>query len=156
MDYTLYAALHEDIAEGFVWLPANALPARCTVRISHHNGDRRRSVYCEALQLDKNFISRYNGADGTKKIADNGVDIMVMSNWYRFRLGRLQTQKKYMLEIKACNNWCGKLLACTHHPQVIVRVGAWLGIVSVSLGVVSIMPCISKAHQALYRLFSLI
>jgi hypothetical protein len=55
---------------------------------------------------------------------------MVMSSWYRFRLGGLQTQREYALNIEACDRWphtwYGKIRACTGHPQVVVRVGVWL------------------------------
>jgi hypothetical protein len=53
--YKLYAALHEDIAEGFVWLKYESLPARSIVKIAYSNNGRRRSVFCEALQFEKNF-----------------------------------------------------------------------------------------------------
>ena len=81
----IYAALHEDIAEGFVWLKQEGLTARCIVKII--NKDNKRRVYCEALQFEKNFLNLYN-RNGRKKIevADQTTSI-VMNHWYRSRLG---------------------------------------------------------------------
>ena len=71
---------------------------------------------------------------------------MVMNHWYRARLSPkepLKTQGEYFLEIKAFdrlyNRWFGRLRACTGHPQVLVRVGVWLGIISVGVSLFSLI-----------------
>ena len=152
--YKLYAALHEDIAEGFVWFKCDNLPARCIVKITYEDDSHcRRSVCCEALKLDKNFLELYNKKhcnhqpqyriEGAESLATS----MVINHWYRARLGPpkapLKTQEKYVFEIKAFDRWynksLGKLRACTGHPQVVVRVGVWLGIISVWLGVLGVI-----------------
>ena len=147
--YKLYAALHEDIAEGVVWLKDHDLPPRCVVKLTYGRG---RPVFCEALQFDKNFVERYNKQPRTFKIKDDDeslASLMVINHWYRARLARpslwarvtgdfgeaIETQKEYPLKIKALDRWYnthwGKLRACMGHPQVIVRVAAWLGLLSV-------------------------
>ena len=147
-NYKLYAALHENIAEGFVWFKCDGLPARCIVKITYNDNGCRRSIFCEALKFERNFLRLYNRRhcnqqpqyriEGYESIASS----MVMSYWYRARLGPggkpLETQATYTFEIEPfdrwCNRWWGKLRACTGHPQVVVRVGVWLGIISVWLG----------------------
>ena len=62
-----------------------------------------------------------------------------MSTWYRVRLGGLETQREYALDIVEANSWCGKIRACVHHPQIVVRVAVWLGIVSVALGALGVI-----------------
>lgn len=51
----LFAALREDTQQGWVWLQDSCLPARSIVKITNPaNGN---VVYCEALQIDNNFLS---------------------------------------------------------------------------------------------------
>jgi hypothetical protein len=139
----LYASLDDHIGEGFVWLQRPSLPPRCVVKIT--NPESKRSVYCEALQLEENFLQRYN--QSPRFTITNPASSIVMSGWYRARLGGLQTQREYALEVVEANSWCGKIRSCLHHPQIVVRVAVWLGIVSVALGalgvllgVISILP----------------
>jgi hypothetical protein len=41
----LYAAIHDQIAEGHVWLKKDGIPPRCIVQIT--NTDNRHRVYCD-------------------------------------------------------------------------------------------------------------
>ncbi len=129
----IFAARRDDVNEGFVWLKCPGLPSRCVVRIK--NPTKSKTVYCEALQIDENFLREYNKGSERIKIGTPD-DAIVMSGWFRARLGDLVKQNDYSLQIASCNGWWGKLRACMHHPQVVVRVAAWLGVVSVALGVV--------------------
>ena len=132
----ILAARRQDVNEGFVWLNRPGFPSRCIVRIK--NPGNSKSVYCEALQIDDNFRNEYN--DDTRRFQlDLTHDPIVISGWFRARLGDLERQKDYALEIAPCNGLWGKLRACMHHPQVVVRVGAWLGVISVGLGLVGII-----------------
>jgi hypothetical protein len=131
----LYASLDDHIGEGFVWLLRPCLPSRCVVKIT--NPESRRSVFCEALQLEANFIQRYN--QPPRFNITDPESSLVMSSWYRARLGNLETQREYALEVVEANSWCGKIRACLHHPQIVVRVAVWLGIVSVALGALGVV-----------------
>jgi hypothetical protein len=131
----IYASRDDDISEGFVWLPEADLPARAIVKITNPGtGD---SVVCEALQLDANFIRQYNHPPRFS-IAD-GASAVVMSSWYRARLGNLQTQRDYALRIERADALWHPICACMHHPQVIVRVAAWLAVLSVGLGLLGVV-----------------
>jgi hypothetical protein len=158
--YKLYAALHEDIAEGFVWLEEKQPRARCIVKITNRKNGR--SVFCEALQIERNFETLYNKGKTNPKYKievanakqdDSSVSPMVISHWYRAKLSPdepLKTQCEYCLEIKAFHRlpyrWWGMLRACMHHPQVVVRVGVWLGLISLILGVVSLFVAFDGVH----------
>src|SRR6266571_4797228 len=131
----LYAALRDEIGEGFVWLKQVDLPARCVVKIS--NPANGCSIYCEALQIESNFLKTYNQSPRIF-ISDPDATI-VMNNWYRARLGNLKPQQSYSLKITIENTYCGKLRACLDHPQVIVRVATRLGIASVGLGILGLV-----------------
>ena len=115
----IYAALEADISNGTVWLKQNSLPARCIVKIANETNDR--TVYCEALQFDENFLARYNAPTGNRRKIDDPDSSIVMGYWYRARLGDLNTSKTYSLLVKKAAPYWGDVWACLHHPQLIVR-----------------------------------
>lgn len=131
----IFASLTEDINEGFVWLQKNELQARTIVRI--FNPQSERFVYCEALQLEENFLKRYN--EGRRFRIDEPGSSIVMGSWYRAVLGGLETQRDYPLQIEPAHTVLGKFRACTHHPQVVVRVAAWLGLIGLVLGAIGVL-----------------
>ena len=128
----IYASLDDDVGEGFVWLKKQGLPSRGVVKIS--NLETSRSVFCEALQLEDNFLKQYNNSP--RYAIHNPESSIVMNGWYRARLGDVQTQREYDLKIVAADSTWGKVRACMDHPQVVVRVAVWLGVLSVVLGIV--------------------
>lgn len=90
----IFASVRDEISEGFVWLQDAGLSPRCVARIT---SPEKKTVYCEALQLEANFLKHYNQPPRLT-IGDPG-SVIVMSGWYRRRLGGLETQKDYALEI---------------------------------------------------------
>jgi hypothetical protein len=99
----------------------------CIVKITYRKNGR--SVFCEALQIERNFEKRYDRDKTTDKYKitehkkdDSSASPMVMSHWYRAKLSPnepLKTQCEYCLEIKAFhflhNRWWGMLKTCTDH-----------------------------------------
>lgn len=135
----IFAALRDDVNEGFVWVKRPGLPSRCVVRIK--NPANSKAIYCEALQIDDNFLTEYNNDshDSRRFKINTPETAIVMSGWFRAGLGDLLKQNDYPLEIVSCNGRWGRLRACMHHPQVVVRVAAWLGVTSVALGLVGVV-----------------
>lgn len=131
----LYAALREDTQQGWVWLQNPSLPVRSIVKII--NSENGKSIYCEALQIDKYFLNIYNQLPRTS-IAD-AKNAIVISGWYRAALGELSSKIDVALIITPSNSWFGKFMACIYHPQVVVRVAAWLGVISVALGFLGVV-----------------
>lgn len=140
--YRLYAALHGDIAEGFVWVGGSGdFPPRTVVEIRNEKNGKR--VFCEALRLEKNFERLYNGHQGTCKIDATGESIpLVMNYWYRAQLGSLgeplATQADYALTVEPRAGLRARLRACCRHPQLVVRVSLRLGLLGIALGVISL------------------
>ena len=139
----LYAALLDDAHQGWVWLQNPALPARSVVKIS--NPANGKSVYCETLQIETNFLAQYNQSP-RYNIKDPSSSL-VIGAWYRAALGGLQAQTEVSLSVTPANSWWGKFGACIHHPQIVVRLSAWLGgigfvlgIIGFVLGVLSVWP----------------
>ena len=131
----IYASLAEDAQQGWIWSNYPAFRHRSVIKIT--DTKTQRSVYCEILQIDKNFIRRYNKA-GTYKI-EKPEDAVVMSEWYRQSLGYYTQETISTMNIKPATGSWGRFRACTDHPQVVVRVAAWLGLISVCLGMVGVI-----------------
>jgi hypothetical protein len=131
----VYVSLPEHTNEGFVWLKAPTLPQRSVVRLG--NPSTGESAYCEVLQIDENFQRIYNSSEWRIKI-DAAESAIVMNQWYRKRLG-LQPQQDYSLEVDPRNRWFGRIRACMQHPQNVVRVAVWLGVISVATALVGLV-----------------
>jgi len=131
----LYSALREDSQQGWVWLQNSSFPERSIVKIT--NTKVRKSIYCEALQIDNNFLKAYNKPPRIS--ITNPQTTLVINGWYRAKLGGIHSQTDVDLTVTRCNSGYGKFMACIYHPQTVVRVAAWLGAISVVLGFVGII-----------------
>ena len=132
--YKIVAATRTDMNEGWVWLSGYNYAPRSIIRI--RNKSNGKAIFCEALEIDDNFINEYNQPPRVHIKSDENT--IVMNGWYRNRLGRIETKATHDLEVTEANGLCGKFFASTGHPQVVVRLATWLGVISVALGVVSI------------------
>jgi hypothetical protein len=133
MTYSIYAALHEDINSGWVWV--GGLPGRTVVCITNSQNGKR--VYCEALAIDENFQRFYN-RDGRVPIRKPSSSI-VLNDWYRQRLGGLDTKVNHELAISVEEHWLGRVRSCLDHPQIVVRLATRLALWSVALGVFGVV-----------------
>jgi hypothetical protein len=135
MPYKVYAALSEDINSGWVWVAHPEVPSRTVVRIVNQSNGK--DIYCEALAIEPNFVSTYDSAGGTCPIK-GAANAIVINAWYRMRLGDIRTQSSYDLTISPAENLWGRMQACIQHPQVVVRLSTWLGILGLCLGIVGV------------------
>ncbi len=125
----VFAALRDDISQGWIWLDRKALPIRSIVRVENRaNG---KVVYCEVLQIDKNFLRSYNQAP--RLAITDTENTIVIGAWYRSKLG-VGTQAGYDFDIRPSESLWGRFWACAHHPQIVVRIAIWLAVWSVVLG----------------------
>ncbi len=131
----IFAAREEDAHQGWVWLQEVSLPARSVVKITNRNS--KKTVYCEAMQIDTNFLKLYN--QSPRISIKEPANALVIGAWYRAGLGGIQSQSDVALEVSACNSWWGRFKACTGHPQVVIRLAAWLGGIGLVLGVVGLI-----------------
>ncbi len=139
----IFSAREEDAHQGWVWLQDPSLPARSVIKI--RNAQTGKSVYCEALQIDRNFLKNYN--QERRFTIDDPANTIVIGAWYRAGLGGIQSQSEVPLTVSECNSYWGQFKACIGHPQVVVRLAAWLGgiglvlgILGLILGVISLLP----------------
>ena len=138
--YIIQAALHEEANEGWIW--ARDCDSRAIVCIT--NPANSRSVYCQVREIDDNFLRQYNKEPRTP-ITE--MDTLVISQWYRQALGISEHQRttdRVNLLIKPLRDlpfrlW-GSVRATAHHPEIVVRMGASLGVLGFGLGLVSLLP----------------
>ncbi|WP_291325120.1 hypothetical protein [Desulfovibrio sp. UCD-KL4C] len=131
MNYTIYAARDSEMKEGWVWSsnsPSNV------VKISH----RGKSIYCECFKIDENFIKQYNGNTERVKILPE-KDVLVISQWYRNRLGISKTQEEYDIEIECVCGIKREFLSGCDHPQAAMRLATKLAGISVILGILGLV-----------------
>lgn len=140
----VFAAAYEEAQQGWVWLCDKDLPPRSVVKIRCNK--THKSVYCEALQMESNFLSFYN-QNRRIHITDTEHSI-VINGWYRTKLGILKTQEDIDFDITAENNLCGRMKVCFDHPQVIVRMAAKLSLWSLVLAIVAVFPELIRLFNA--------
>jgi hypothetical protein len=126
--------MRADMNEGWVWLHPADFEPRSIVRIT--NKTNQKSIYCECLVIDDNFRQDYSQPPRVTINPDEHT--VVINAWYRKRLGNVETKKEHDFDVVQANGWWGKLRANTGHPQVVVRLATWLGIISVALGMLGV------------------
>src|ERR1039457_6779326 len=123
--FKIYAAPTEDVNQGWVRLGNCGLPHRSVVRLSAHAISKH--VYCEVLTLEDNFIANYNERERTVKIKIEELQsTLVVSEWYRKKLGDLKTKTESDIDVTPANCLWGQIRACLDHPQVVVRIATRL------------------------------
>jgi hypothetical protein len=131
----IFVAREEDAHQGWVWLDRPELPARSVVKIT--NPATGQSVHCEALQIDANFLSKYN--QSPRFYITDSANSLVIAGWYRAALGGVVPQSDAQLEIKPSNSWWGHYKSCTDHPQIVVRLATRLGGIGLLLGIIGLI-----------------
>lgn len=133
------AALAEDINNGWVWLPERIIPERSLIRI--RNCETGMAVYCEAIPIGNNFVSRYsrNRKSENKSAEEDLKTSVVINEWYRKKLGIKSTKVECRFEISIEGNFYGKIMASFQNPQVVVRLAMGLALIGVVLGIVGLI-----------------
>ncbi len=143
-EYKIYSALHENINEGIVYIYNEKLKKisgkRNLACIIYKNEGKNRRVYCELLYADEYYINRY---DIPKKNNFDGNKIFI-NEWFRIQLSELKMHNTYVLEInllKGLHYILARLFFYPlKHPQIIVRTGSLLSLISIVLGIISLLP----------------
>lgn len=131
----IFAAREDDAHQGWVWLQDPTLPTRGVVKIT--NPAAGRSVYCETLQIESNFLNQYN--QPPRCTITDPKNTLVIGAWYRAALGGIATQANVPLKIQTCDSWWGHYKASASHPQVVVRLATHLGVLGLILGLIGLV-----------------
>lgn len=147
--YRILASLRADMNEGWVWLGKTRPEPRATIRIKNKTNGKK--IYCESLEIDNNYLYEYNDPS-RHHIEEKDINaVIIMNGWYRKKLGNLETNREYDLEVEEYNTAFGRLCASLDHPQIVARVATKLGLWSVLLGllgsvgvILSVVPYFKK------------
>jgi hypothetical protein len=134
MPYKVYAALKDDINSGWVWVGGFDGTQRSIIKIK--NEENGKSVYCEFLKIDENFKKQY--VKGNTIQIENEQNAIIVNEWYRTKLD-VNKNTDVSLSISTENHLIAKFMACIEHPQIVVRLATWLGVVSIALGIIGII-----------------
>jgi len=132
----VYASFQEDSNVGWVWIPPlDTIHSRDHIEVSQTNN----SVICVARVIDKNFLYLYNKAP--RNIITDENNAIIISEYYRDKLGGIKTGQKYDFEIKRiCKlNFVSKTRALMQHPDNAVKIACWLALVSVGLSILGVV-----------------
>jgi hypothetical protein len=141
----VYAARHDESDKGWVWSKKEGTLTRTIVLLK--NREKKRSVYCEYRELDRNFVNLYNdehrGFDPKYSLPTNPAqwkDIIIIGGWYRDALGHIKQQSTIDLDIvkPLLSSWAGLRAAC-QHPDPGVRVATRLAVIGTWLGVIGLL-----------------
>jgi hypothetical protein len=132
-NFKIYAALHAEAKEGWIWLPRDAALAGDHVRI--RNPRNGLSIVCEGRTADENFIDLYNSTKGTIHLSE-GSQFIVMSAWCRQKLGIFDTKTEQPLDVKNAAGWLAAYRSFRSHPSPAIRASILLGAISLALGIV--------------------
>lgn len=138
MNFAIRPTLAVDTNEGCVWVSHYGGKSRQAVRLTAlETGD---VTYAELRLIDKNFVDYYN--DEAYSQIDLATPTMVVGQWYRNKLGFLKIGSTAEIEIAEMWEPLAAYMACKHHPQTVVRVSTWLGVIGVALGVIALIPLV--------------
>lgn len=123
--YKVFATLHSEAKTACVWNREGH--KNRLIKIKYNS----RSTVVSNRRIDKNFEKIYNQRT-TYTLTDNAI---IIDEYYRIKLGNLDTQKEYSFEIepvKYCDIY-SNLKYLNQHPDDVVRITyyfTWFGIAS--------------------------
>ncbi len=147
MEYKTFAALAEESNSGWVWLwPTDELESRKIVKIVH-NG---RKVFCECRTINDNFRNLYNRPPRIS-IPENPKNALIIGQWYRDALGGIKTQDDVPLAITPAKIPIWRAVrAAAHHPDVMVRLFTYLGVIAVWSAALSLLASFLPANGVVF------
>lgn len=144
--FYIQAALHGESSSGWIWAHQPELLARSLVRITNKRNNK--CVVCEYREIDSYFVKTYNQASSEKDAEPLQLDKnpIVISLWYRHALA-IDEKTYEELSIDPVTNILATIRAGSEHPDQMVRLatglgmlGVWLGLDSIALGLLSLIP----------------
>lgn len=136
-DYTVRAALAEDVSSPCIWFTCLPCASRDIVKIT--NTKRSLSVWCEVISASENYVARYNDNPRTKKISTD-KPFAIANEWYREKLGLdKNATAEILLTPSSKPLFIKQLMASYQHPDNTVRLAVDLALVSVVLGLIGLI-----------------
>jgi len=160
--YTLLRSRRDELAEGWVWLRDRDVHdqvrrRRPIAKVTHTLGGEEHVIHCEMVYADDTDIEAFADENKLEKckvlslLGEPDRRAVFMSSWYREKLGierdhdkdkcvrltiELTGTRSLLLRVTRGLLW--QVYACADHPQVVVRLATWLGLVGLGLGVIGV------------------
>ncbi|GEM_PF-5211732 len=136
--YKVFVALHEEARDPCIWIPnddkvnsGDCIKVQCT--------STQKKVYCECRVLDDNYINYYNDRHHTNKIREQNKAIII-SEYYRKKLGNLKSGENYDFEIDYGHNCClFRLFSIYWHPDRYFQLAIIFAVISILLSFISLI-----------------
>jgi hypothetical protein len=149
----VFMVLHEEMDKGWVYLGGGmGIRSRALVRLKNLDSGKRRSIFCEYVELERPDVDYYNSTTrGRIEIPPGSFsDVLVISKWYRSALDipRRPSAGPWTvhLDVKPAKlpGW-NSVRAAVMHPDPAIRVGTRLGVLGAWLGMVALFPALVAA-----------
>lgn len=141
--FIVYAALYSESKEGWIWISPKEYDGNF---ITIRNPLNNKSITCMLRTIDDNFIKYYKENSINKMEIDKNPS-MVVSEYYRKILEietKTKSNKTSDLEIYRPSIYEKTIKVYSQNPNPFIRIGIILGIVSVMLGLMPLLPTIFK------------
>lgn len=135
MLYHVRHALHEESKEGWIWVFPDPGGSGPHVRLKRL--EPIRTIVTEIRVIDSNFRFRYSNSDRTRSLPD-GEAIIVINEHYRDKL-KIGDAELMELDIVRLRSPFAGMISGIQHPQTVVRTATWLGVLSLALGILSLL-----------------
>lgn len=139
--YEVYPALHDESNAGWIWMSQEEdFASRDYISVVNMSTDKK--VLCICRIIDANFKRVYK--ERTGKAIQEKKNALVVSDYYRKKLGldEGKGQEISEFEIGRVVDPVSKIRTLLQHPDNIVKIVTWLAIISVAVGLVSILTSI--------------
>lgn len=128
------ASLKTDSMEGWGWISESLINENGYYEIENLNGNK---TICYLRVIDANFIKNYEKGD-TFKLKETD-SILILNEYYRFKTGINNTNELTNIKITKCNWLKRNFVFELSHPNPYVRQNGKLTIISILLGLISII-----------------
>lgn len=139
--YNILPAFWEENNEGWIWINKNeSVNSHDCVSITRK--DNGKKLYTMARIIDNNLRSRWSEKHNNNSLPGNPI---IISEYYRSRLSLQLESDIELCIVKIKYQWLYKIIvfAC-YHPNDVVKISTWLGIISIILGAISMLIAFFK------------
>ena len=130
----ILAALKTDSMEGWGWIQSSAINGNGFYTISKPNG---KSITCYLRIIDANFLKNYE--EGNTFNVEQNENLLILNEYYRKQIGIEETNNIYNLKIKKSNKFNRLFSFDFSHPNPNVRRASQMTLLSLILGLISIV-----------------
>jgi len=150
-EYNILPTVYEEMNRGWVWIPKGIenIKSRTYIKIEwlENKPDNSKPIRCQIREIDSRFRNKYkehykNNSNYIRIIDEPNTVVM---NWYfRDRFGiteeelenRIKNHEKFDIIISKSNCIFQKIWAFLIHPDDVVKIATYLGLISIIISII--------------------